>query len=101
MLDQMRKLLHLYEKFYFLNRHHHRGGDELQARLEHREHHGMAMIWLPIWSQIDDHLIHIQQASIDLNTIYKFAHFRWCFQNIGKKGMEIPGDGLKFCMKIF
>ena len=101
MLDQMRKLLHLYEKFYFLNRHHHRGGDELQARLEHREHHGMAMIWLPIWSQIDDHLIHIQQASIDLNTIYKFAHFRMCFQNIGKKGMEIPGDGLKFCMRIF
>ena len=101
MLDQMRKLLHLYEKFYFLNRHHHRGGDELQARLEHREHHGMAMIWLPIWSQIDDHLIHIQQASIDLNTFYKDAHFWLCFQNIGKKGMEIPGDGLKFCMKIF
>ena len=65
----MQKLLHWYEKFDFLNHHHHRGGDELQARLGHRERHGMAAIWLPIWSQIDDHLIHIQQALVDLNKI--------------------------------
>ena len=88
MLDQMRKLLHLYEKFYFLNRHHHRGGDELQARLEHREHHGMAMIWLPIWSQIDDHLIHIQQASIDLNKIYNSPIFGCVFKILGRKGWK-------------